>query len=151
MLVVTLGCASAARSPEPADSSRGKFVADSIEAAKCTSTLASARSGHSTTDGGAFVRVRATFHDTVTVSGATLTSKKPRLSVQSGGDGIIRADLPVDSIPRSHSLAIAVRLVGFKWARGTIEVAPGDTVDVDVRFCAQPLYLQQAVRTRSER
>jgi hypothetical protein len=147
MLMVTVGCASAARSREPVDPRREAFVADSLKAAECKSTLSSSRIVRSSAVTDAFVRVHASYRAGDTVSGATLTSKKPQLSVQSRGDGIIRIGLPADSIPHSHVLPVAVRLIGFKAAMGMIEIFPGDTVDIEVRFCPQPLYLHHPVTT----
>ncbi|HLB09709.1 MAG TPA: hypothetical protein VK617_09240, partial [Gemmatimonadaceae bacterium] len=104
------------------------FVADSIKAAKCKSTLNSSRSAGRSSAGDAFIRVHVSYREGDTVSGAIFTSEKPRLVVQSRLDGIIRIALPTDSIPGSHSLPVTVRLIGFRPVEGTIEVLPGDTV-----------------------
>jgi hypothetical protein len=143
MLMMTAGCASASRSPEPIDARRATFLADSIKAAACQSTLSSARIVNSSTSTDAFVRVHVSYHDGDTVSGAMLSSKKPRLSVASGSDGIIRVSIPADSIPRAHIQPIDVRLIGFKIATGNIEIFRGDTIEVEVQFCPQPIYIRE--------
>jgi hypothetical protein len=124
------------------------FVADSIKEAKCKSTFDSSRSASRLSSGDAFIRVHASYREGDTVSGATFTSEKPRLVVQSWVDGVIRIALPTDSIPNSHSLPVTVRLIGFRLTKGTVEVFPGDTVNVEVRLCPQSFYTQEPVRSQ---
>ena len=143
MLMMTAGCASAGRSPEPVDARRETFLADSIKAAACQSTLSSSRIVNSSTSADAFIRVHVSYHDGDTVNGAMLFSNKPRLSIPSRSDGIIRVSIPAGSIPRAHMLPIDVRLIGFKIATGNIEIFRGDTIEVEVRFCSQPIYIRE--------
>lgn len=147
-LLMTVDCATAARSPEPDNSPHAVFVADSIQEAKCKSTVNSSRSTGRSSAGDAFIRVHASYREGDTVSGATFTSEKPHLVVRSWPDGLIRIALPSDSIPKSHSVPVIIRLIGFRPAKGTVEVFPGDTVNVEVRLCPQSFYTQEQTRNQ---
>ncbi len=148
MLLFGTACASPATNAPAPNDPRAAYLADSTKSASCVTTVESSRNP-SSAGGEALVVVRPSYANNERVFGANLSSDKPKLVAQSWGNGIIHLRIPEDSIPASHSISVAIRLIGFRVDRGTLTVFPGDTVNVEARLCPQPMYLQTQIEGSS--